>query len=154
MASFTRLVAQSSRSKLALPTFLCPILDSCYKVSEFSRRNHDHKSGNQKRRIQLEKSSTISTFPQNLPLSSPSELLNLPRSCPGCGAFAQLNNPGNAGFYSINRQSVRVYINQKKNNQRRLEETNIYRESLNGLDKSLLKDLTHEGAPDHFSSTE
>lgn len=35
---------------------------------------------------------------------------SLPLSCPGCGAFTQWVTPEEAGYYSVNRKSVKEYI--------------------------------------------
>lgn len=44
----------------------------------------------------------------NLPISS--QLLVLPKTCPGCGAHAQLVNSQEAGYYTRDRKSVRNYL--------------------------------------------
>lgn len=46
-------------------------------------------------------------------------LLDLPRCCPGCGAFTQITNPDQAGFYGTTRKAVRAFIAWSKNVQRR-----------------------------------
>ena len=38
------------------------------------------------------------------------DLLRLPISCPGCGAYAQVEQAGDAGFFSIERKPVRAYL--------------------------------------------
>lgn len=43
-------------------------------------------------------------------LPTPLQLLTLPRSCPGCGAFTQFVSPGQAGFYSTDRKSVKAFV--------------------------------------------
>lgn len=37
-------------------------------------------------------------------------LLDLPRSCPGCGAFTQTTNPDQAGYYGEARKAVQAFI--------------------------------------------
>lgn len=49
------------------------------------------------------------TLPSNN-LPTHSELLILPRSCPGCGAFTQIVSPDQPGFYSTNRRSVKAFV--------------------------------------------
>lgn len=44
----------------------------------------------------------------NLPISS--QLLVLPKTCPGCGAHTQLVDSQEAGYYSRDRKSVRDYL--------------------------------------------
>lgn len=38
------------------------------------------------------------------------KLLDLPRSCPGCGAFAQITDPAQAGYYGLTRKAVQGFI--------------------------------------------
>lgn len=48
--------------------------------------------------------------------------LVLPRSCPGCGAFAQCTSPNQAGFYDFARKAVQAFVVWTKNIQTRLQE--------------------------------
>ena len=41
--------------------------------------------------------------------SEHSHIYRLPWTCPGCGAYTQLSDPGEAGFYSSKRKAVRVF---------------------------------------------
>ena len=49
------------------------------------------------------------------------KILDLPRSCPGCGAFTQITNPDQAGFYEITRKGVEAFIAWSRGVQRELE---------------------------------
>lgn len=50
------------------------------------------------------------------------KLLDLPRSCPGCGAFTQGTSPDQPGFYGANRKAVQAFIAWSRNKQAGLEE--------------------------------
>lgn len=75
----------------------------------FVRRRRNFDSCSQRRQFQVQKSSTPH---QHLPW--PSLLLDLPRTCPGCGAFTQIKDPSNPGFYSINRKAVNAFVAQRR----------------------------------------
>ena len=72
---------------------------------------------------------------------SPSQLLLLPKTCPGCGAFTQSTSSDQAGFYSVNRKSVKAYIAQGLSQKRDIGESYIYKKSLEQVDPSLLQSL-------------
>lgn len=104
MASIPRFFAQECLTHCSIPTFLCPIP---FRLL-LARRGRISKSRLQVRSLQVR---TADTPRKALPL--PSRLLTLPRTCPGCGAFTQITNPNNAGFYSLNRKSVSAFVAQQ-----------------------------------------
>lgn len=85
-----------------IPLFLCPSLASCANIShDLGRRL----SRPRRHRLHVDGTATPSHgFP------TPSQLLSLPRSCPGCGAFTQTVSPVQPGFYGINRKSVKAFL--------------------------------------------
>ena len=86
-----------SRSS-SIPLFLCPSLASVGRWRLRPRRQQLH----------LDAASTsLHRFP------TPSQLLDLPRSCPGCGAYTQTISPEQPGFYGNNRKSVKAFIGRK-----------------------------------------
>lgn len=89
----------------SIPLFLCPLLASCVSISHGPRRRCLRP-----RRHQLHVDTTITSL-HSLP--DPSHLLDLPRSCPGCGAFTQTVSPEQPGFYGTNRKSVKAFIDRK-----------------------------------------
>ena len=50
------------------------------------------------------------------------KLLDLPRSCPGCGAFTQSTSPDQPGFYGANRKAVQAFIAWSRSKQAGLKE--------------------------------
>lgn len=104
MTSIHRFLAKEYSTHCSIPTFLCPIPLRLL----LARRGRICKSRLQKRSLQLR---TADTPPKALPL--PSRLLTLPRTCPGCGAFTQITNPNNAGFYNLKRKSVTAFVAQQ-----------------------------------------
>ena len=40
---------------------------------------------------------------------------NLPKSCPGCGAYANFGSANDPGCYNLNRKSVQAYLDQSRN---------------------------------------
>ncbi len=108
MACLPRLLAQTftSQYNLRIPTFLCP-LSNFYTPLKSGRKSRMCSLGFQRQSLQLP---TPSRSHEILPLTS--QLLALPRSCPGCGAFTQTTDSNNAGFYSIKRRSVNAFVAQ------------------------------------------
>lgn len=109
MAYFTRLVPQIPPNKYTIYAFLCPLPSSFHSLAGFVRRRRGCDLSSHSRRFQVQ---TSSKPHQHLP--SPSLLLDLPRNCPGCGAFTQIKDPSNPGFYSVNRKSVNVFVAQRR----------------------------------------
>lgn len=64
----------------------------------------------------------LRTLARSFSLAQPDKLLDLPRSCPGCGAFTQSTNPDQAGFYGANRKAVQAFIAWSRNVQTGLGE--------------------------------
>lgn len=98
MAYIPRFLAEAFLTHCSIPTFLCPIPLRLSSV----RRGRICKSRLQVRSLQVRTATPL-----------PSRLLTLPKSCPGCGAFTQVTNPKNAGFYSLKRKSVNVFVAQQ-----------------------------------------
>ena len=122
-----------------VPLFLCPSLASCANISHdlgrlLSRphRHHFHVDGN--------------ATPSH-GFATPLQLLSLPRSCPGCGAFTQIVSPEQPGFYGTNRKSVKAFIG--RNGQRPSKgydgESQIFEHVLETADTSLLSQMGLQG---------
>ena len=99
MAHAIRTTSLLNAPSILIPLFLCPSL--------VSSTSSGHNFGGQRRRHKLHVDATA-TIPADLP--SPSQLLSLPRSCPGCGAFTQTVSPEQPGFYGTNRKSVKAFV--------------------------------------------
>ena len=52
---------------------------------------------------------------------SPALLKQLPWSCPGCGAYTQLVEPDEAGYYSLTRKSVRSFLKAQRKREGAIE---------------------------------
>lgn len=83
--------------------FLLPSLASCTNITHGLGRRQLSRP----RRHQLHVDATAAPS-HGLP--NRSQLLNLPRSCPGCGAYTQSVSPEQPGFYGTNRKSVKAFI--------------------------------------------
>lgn len=88
----------------SVPLFLCPSLAKC-DAAIVTRRSRRQVSVRSSYRCNLH---TDSAKPVTSP---PPQLLNLPRSCPGCGAYTQTIKLDEPGFYSIQRKSIKNYSN-------------------------------------------
>lgn len=122
MAHFTRFVAQLPPSKNNSYTSFSPLLSSFHLSVGFVRSRRNFDSSSQRRRFQVQKSST-----PHQPLPWPSLLLDLPRTCPGCGAFTQIKDPSNPGFYSINRKAVNAFVAQRRHGLRETGESATFK---------------------------
>ena len=136
MANCTRSTSLLKGSPLLESLFLCPILASCTSGSHNFGRRHP-----QSRRHRLHSDAASQSSP------NPSQLLCLPRSCPGCGAFTQSVSPEQPGFYGTNRKSVKAFI--YSNGQRVGNEPNgeskIFERVLGAADTFLLSQMGVQG---------
>lgn len=131
MAHFEHLALRFSRKGIIIPsTIYTAFLKPHHVTPPAQYRTHGSKT--QIRQTHLD------AIPQ---LPSPSQLLLLPKTCPGCGAFTQSTSSDQAGFYSVNRKSVKAYIAQGLNQKRDIGESYIYKKSLEQVDPSLLQSL-------------
>lgn len=100
MACIPRFLAEVYLTQYSITTFLCPI-----PLRLLARRGRISKPCLQTRSLQVK---TADRPRRSLRL--PSHLLSLPITCPGCGAFTQITNPNQAGFYSLKRKSVNAFL--------------------------------------------
>lgn len=106
MAFAARRVTQSTAIGNLVPVFLCPILARSPATKTLSSvRRRGLNIWTCKRQLQSE---TLSKPTESI--STHSQLLDLPRSCPGCGAYTQAVSPDQPGFYSTNRKSVQAFV--------------------------------------------
>lgn len=135
MANTARSLARALYISSSIPIFLCPVLRKSLSISLIARkRNVRSSSKTQKRGYQLESAKSLTRDP---PVSS--DLLALPRSCPGCGAFTQSVNPEGAGFYSSTRRSVKAFVTQHGRGQ--LEEAETFEKVMGHANRDLLQKL-------------
>lgn len=74
-------------------------------------------------------------------------ILDLPESCPGCGAHTHLNDPNEPGYYDIDRKSVKLYLQRCGTiPQEPLKESRIFEEAVSIANDGLRSQL---GLPDH-----
>ena len=105
MASVARISSLLRSLDNTVSLILRPI--SAPQVCGFSRRNERATCSLRKHRRQLH----IDSVPNaNHGIPTHSQLLSLPRSCPGCGAWTQIVDPDQPGFYTTNRKSVKAFI--------------------------------------------
>lgn len=122
-----------------IPLFLCPLLASCSGVSHGLGRRLPRPQS-----FQLHVDATAKPSPS---FQNPSQLLALPRSCPGCGAFAQNASPEQPGFYGTNRKSVKAFIgpNGQCPSNEDNGESKVFERVLGAADASLLSQIGLQG---------
>ena len=129
-----------------IPPFLCPSLASCTNVTNSLGRQLSRP-----RRHQLHVDTTA-TPSHGLP--NRSQLLHLPRSCPGCGAYTQSVSPEQPGFYGTNRKSVKAFID--RNGQSPSEgcdgESELFEHVLRAGGASLLSQMGLQGGENNTKS--
>lgn len=121
------------------PLFVCPLLASCTNISHDLGRPRSRPRGHL---LHIDATATSSdTFPTT------SQLLNLPQSCPGCGAFTQTVSPEQPGFYSTNRKSVKTFIgrNGQCTGKGYDRESKVFERTLGDTDASLLGQMGLQG---------
>ncbi|KAF2185257.1 hypothetical protein K469DRAFT_577263 [Zopfia rhizophila CBS 207.26] len=149
---------ESSLPHASIPTFLCPALlrtSKAPRTSYVERRRQVPKnfSTSKQARLQAVATSNEPIVPQET--SSPSNVLTpipaprtLPICCPGCGAPAQVVDKQEAGYYNIDRNAVKAYLNyDPTKRQEQDKENDVYTKALQqhsglleelGLDKTVL----------------
>lgn len=101
--------------------------------------------GNQRRRLHVESAAAPASG-----MPTHSQLLELPRSCPGCGAFTQVVSPEQPGFYTTNRRSVKAFIaSHERVHKGVLDEPNAFKQVLDNVDAPVLSQLGLEGVRIH-----
>lgn len=124
---------------ILIPLFLCPSLASCANISHDFRRLL---SRPRRHHLHVDNAATPSHG-----FATPLQLLNLPRSCPGCGAFTQIVSPEQPGFYGTNRKSVKAFIG--RNGQRPSKgydgESKLFEHVIEAADASLLSQMGLQG---------
>ena len=85
-----------------------------------------------------------------------SQLLDLPLSCPGCGASTQTTKPLQPGFYSTNRKPAKAFITDRKqaSSAGLHEESKAFQNILDNADDSLLSQLGLKNAPSQSAERE
>lgn len=115
----------------SLTSYILPLLDGYTKSSRAQTRQRQ-------RPLHTQTGSPLSNN-----LLKHSELLNLPTSCPGCGAFTQLLSPDQPGFYSSNRKSVKAFLAQYEQSpgDGRSAESEMFEKALSSADSALLTQI-------------
>ncbi|KAH6870070.1 hypothetical protein BKA58DRAFT_170756 [Alternaria rosae] len=79
---------------------------------------------------------------------------SLPRACPGCGAPSQIYDKREAGYYDVDRNSIREYLDGVQKAKEATVEDDIYAKALKNVNPELLGELglqdeSIETKPDH-----
>lgn len=123
-----------------IPTFLCPVLLS-YTPTRFNRSPRQQslplRTG-QRRCLHKVDSNTIAS--EISPLK-----LELPILCTGCGAYAQTYDQEKPGFYTLNRRSLKAFLQGKDEGSRKREEDEIVLKALQSADSNLIESLGLDG---------
>ena len=148
MASVQCLLYSCRFGRNTVPLLICPVLAAysswtpgpCRQAPSI-RKRHQHVE-------------TAAATAHDLP--TPQQLLDLPRSCPGCGAFTQAVSPGRPGFYSTNRKAVKAFIARHGQNvkHRKSEESEAFDRIVGNADTALLSQLGLDSAKFEKNRTE
>lgn len=128
-----------------IPLFLCPLLASCTGgypgPAQRPLRPRRHQ-------LHVDVAAAASHGLHGLPI--PSQVLPLPRSCPGCGALTQTISTGQPGYYSTNRKSVKAFTGRNGQNpgNRYDGESEVFEHVLEVADVDLLSQMGLHGASD------
>ena len=123
-----------------IPLFLCPLLASCTGGNPGSAQRPPRPRRHQ---LHVDVAAAASHgFP------NPSQVLHLPRSCPGCGALTQIVNTGQPGYYGTNRKSVKAFIGRNGQNPGNGYdgESKVFERVLGVADADLLSQMGLRGA--------
>ena len=123
-----------------IPLFLCPLLATCTRGYPGSAQRPPRP-----RRHQLHvdvAAAALHSFP------NPSQVLHLPRSCPGCGALTQTVCTEQPGYYGTNRKSVKAFIDRSGQNpgNEYHGELKVFERVLRVADADLLSQMGLRGA--------
>lgn len=141
----------------SIPAFLCPALltSSVLRPQTTTPSKHSSNFGQVRREhqyvplpIEPEPPRSHSHSESHQATAAPpthstlSTLSTLPRACPGCGAPTQLFDKESAGYYDMERNLVRTYLNYDPAKQNEVEEEKeVYTNRLKQLDPELLQAL-------------
>jgi hypothetical protein len=133
----------------SIPLFLCPALVRAPIVAP--RRPIPQKRGKKYSTLVPPQEQTNATAPppetSHVPPSKPSPdpsstQRSLPRACPGCGAPSQIYDKREAGFYDVDRNSIREYLDGvPKGPKEATAEDDIYAKALKNVKPELLGEL-------------
>lgn len=99
------LLTHARLTRNSLPLFLCPIVATLdAQALAGHRRGRFSGSRTLKKNLHTQSAKDVS--------SPPLQFLDLPQSCPGCGAYTQNIKKDEPGFYSTNRKTVKLFLNQ------------------------------------------
>ena len=148
MASGHCLLHSCKFGRNTVPRCVCPVLTA---YSSWTPRSRRQVPSIQKREQHVE---TAAATTHDLP--TPQQLLDLPRSCPGCGAFTQAVSPDQPGFYSTNRKSVKAFIARHEQNSKhgKAEESEAFDRIMGSADTALLSQLGLDNAKFEKKGTE
>jgi hypothetical protein len=136
----------------SIPAFLCPALLRAPLNSSVLRSRPTASSQNfsSLRQVRQQQYIPLSIEPEppkshHVPCQATPAALTpstLPRACPGCGAPTQLLDKEDAGYYDMERNVVRTYLNYNPEKQNEVkEESEVYTNRLKQLDPKLLEEL-------------
>ncbi|MCJ1381795.1 hypothetical protein MMC17_004906 [Xylographa soralifera] len=116
MRKILKVARKASPDSWLVPNFLCPALARPSVLQVFSRpRARSSKPAPTAPRIlyrcihvQVNESPPVIH-----PLAS-TQLSLLPWTCPGCGAYTQIQNTGDAGFYTTSRKAVKTFVSARR----------------------------------------
>ena len=123
-----------------IPLFPCPLLASCTGGYPGSAQRPLRSRRHQ---LHVDIAAAASHGFPNL-----SQVLHLPRSCPGCGALTQTVSTGQPGYYGTNRKSVKAFIGRDGQNPGNVYdgESKVFERALGVADADLLSQMGLRGA--------
>lgn len=127
-----------SFDSVRLPVFLCPAVLRATHTFDYSqpcrtgRLLKQRGCATQLRKLHVEKEASVENT--NDVVSTLDIIGRLPLQCPGCGAFSQTFEAGEAGFYTTTRRIVAEFIDSAVESNNISEEDSIVRQALEKLD--------------------
>lgn len=147
MKAVRRCFSSTNQERWSIPIFLCPPLGGGpLPVPPSRAKLNKLKNGTSRRQrssLQALKAPRIESAVADTSLTS-----TLPRTCPGCGAYTQNFDPGDAGFYSTTRKPVKAFLKAKQSTVRSksIEEAQTFSKVIANASPSTLQSLGFDDA--------
>ncbi|KAF2689740.1 hypothetical protein K458DRAFT_400430 [Lentithecium fluviatile CBS 122367] len=135
---------ESSTVQALVPVFLCPTSFRPAVAPPVRRTESVTKRFSTVRHARQQATATISSHEPHPPTASPPSQTqrSLPRTCPGCGAPAQIYDKEEAGFYNIHRKVVKQFLEYDPETPKEgEEEDSVYTKALKQVDPKLLEEM-------------
>ncbi|MCJ1320826.1 hypothetical protein MMC15_006167 [Xylographa vitiligo] len=116
MRNLLKVARQASPDSWLVPNFLCPALARPSVLQVFPRpggrslKPAPTARKNSYRCLHVQ----VNEIPPVIPPLASTQLSLLPWTCPGCGAYTQIQNTNDAGFYTSSRKAVKAFVSARR----------------------------------------